>query len=210
MYGLISALGVAAAVFASTNIDNLLVLSFFFADRQLRPRLIVIGYFLGAAIIMAVSVGIGLTALTLSSGYVSLLGVIPLGLGVQRLIRLSGERNPKKARDVGADAARVLEEGGRIQKATHSQLLAVAGLGVANSGDNLAAYVALFVRSPPTIPLYLLTFVVLTALWCFAAYWISSHQVVGDYVRRAGRLAFPVVMIALAFWILAGARVLFE
>jgi cadmium resistance protein CadD (predicted permease) len=209
MYGLMPALGVAAAVYASTNIDNLLVLSFFFADHQLRPRLIVLGHFLSAAVIVAVSLVVGLGASSLPSGYVSILGILPLGLGVQRLITLSGERNPREAPEPGSDAARVLEEGARIQKATHSQLLAVAGVGIANSGDNLAAYVALFARAPAAIPWYLLAFTVLTALWCFAGYWISS-RLVGDYVRRAGRVAFPFVMIALAVWILSGARALFE
>jgi cadmium resistance protein CadD (predicted permease) len=88
-------------------------------------------------------------------------------------------------------------------------MLAVAGVGVANSGDNLVAYVALFARSPTVIPLYLLVFFILTALWCTAGYWFASHRRLGEAVRRVGRLAFPFVMIALAAWILSGARVLF-
>jgi cadmium resistance protein CadD (predicted permease) len=208
MNGLMSAIGIAVAVYASTNIDNLVVLSLFFADRQLRPRLIVVGHFLGAAVVVAVSVVIGLGALALPTGYVALLGVLPLTLGVRRLISLWSEGNPKKSPDEASDATVILGEGAAIEKRTHSQLLAVAAVGIANSGDNLAAYVALFTRSPEAIPLYVLSFALLTAIWCAAGYWFASRRMVGDYVRRAGRLAFPFVMIALAIWILSGLRVL--
>jgi cadmium resistance protein CadD (predicted permease) len=208
MNGLMSAIGIAAAVYASTNIDNLVVLSLFFADRQLRPRLIVVGHFLGAAVVVAASVVIGLGALALPTGYVSLLGVLPLTLGVRRLMSLWDERNPEKSLEEGSDAPLILGEHAGMKVRTHSQLIAVAAVGIANSGDNLAAYVALFARSPEAIPLYVLSFAVLTAIWCAAGYWFASRRMVGEYVRRAGRLAFPFVMIALAIWILSGLRVL--
>jgi cadmium resistance protein CadD (predicted permease) len=208
MNGLMSAVGVAVAVYASTNIDNLLVLSLFFADRQLRPRSIVVGSFLGAAVVAALSVIVGVGARALPAGYVSILGVLPLALGLQRLHSLWTQRGVKET-GAGADAEGASRRSAMAGRTAYAQTLAVAGVGIANSGDNLAAYVALFARSPEAIPGYLLVFLILTALWCSAGYWFSSNRMMGEAVRRVGRLAFPFVMLALAAWILSGTRVFF-
>src|SRR5580704_8098727 len=193
MNELISTLGVALAVFISTNIDNFFVLSVLFADRYLRPRFVVIGCFLAFALVGALSVAIGLGATALPKGYVSILGVLPLALGVQRLTVL---RRAPRTDDAAGDTAEpigLLTPRSRLQQKPYSQVLAVAGVGLANSGDNLAAYVTLFAHSPAAIPVYLLSFATLTAVWCVAGYRLASHRVVRVAVRRAGRVAFPIV-----------------
>ena len=204
--------GIALAVYASTNIDNLLVLSLFFAEHQLQPRLIVAGHFLGMVLIVGLSVAIGLGALALPPGYVSFLGVFPLALGVRRLgsLWVGREGKPRAASGEKPAAARTGDQGIEARKTTYSQVLAVAGVAIANGGDNLAAYVALFARSPAAIPFYVTAFLALTAVWCAAAHWIASNHLVEAQVRRVGRAVFPFAMIALAAWILAGTRILFR
>ncbi|MFL5538288.1 MAG: cadmium resistance protein, partial [Longimicrobiaceae bacterium] len=51
----LSLLGLAVAVFVSTNIDDIFLLSAFFADGHLRPRSIVAGQFLGIGVLVAAS-----------------------------------------------------------------------------------------------------------------------------------------------------------
>ena len=87
-------------------------------------------------------------------------------------------------------------------------MLAVAGVTVANGGDNLGVYIPLFAREPRHVPLYTLAFAALTALWCLAALRLVRHPAVGATVRRYGHVALPVVLVALGVWILAGARAL--
>jgi len=50
-------------VFTTTNIDDILLLSAFFADGSIRPRAIVIGQFAGIGVLTAVSIAAALLAL---------------------------------------------------------------------------------------------------------------------------------------------------
>jgi cadmium resistance protein CadD (predicted permease) len=54
MRGLLSTIGIGIVVFASTNIDEMVVLSAFFADMRLSRRAIIVGKFLQAQHLQAV------------------------------------------------------------------------------------------------------------------------------------------------------------
>ena len=69
-------------------------------------------------------------------------------------------------------------------------------------------YIPLFANAPRTIPLYVVVFALMTALWCLAGYVFTNNRVIGAHVRRYGPVALPFVLIALGLWILSGARVL--
>ena len=86
-------------------------------------------------------------------------------------------------------------------------MLAVAGVTVANGGDNLGVYIPLFAREPRLVPLYAVVFAAMTALWCFAGHRLVQNHLVGAQLRRYGHVALPFVLITLGMWILAGARV---
>ena len=85
MSSLVSDLGIGIVVFASTNIDDIFLLAAFFADPRLRHRSIVIGQYLGIGALVLVSALAALLALALPEGWVALLGVVPLLLGLSRL-----------------------------------------------------------------------------------------------------------------------------
>ena len=96
------------------------------------------------------------------------------------------------------------------ERRTRSQILAVAGVTVANGGDNLGLYIPLFGREPALIPLYAGVFAAMTALWCLAGYLLVQNRLLGGHFRRYGHLALPIVLIALGLWILSGVRALFS
>ena len=98
----------------------------------------------------------------------------------------------------------------RAESRIHSQVFAVAGVTVANGGDNLGVYIPLFAGVPRLMPLYAAVFAAMTALWCFAAYRIVQNRVIGTQLRRYGHVTLPTVLIALGLWILSGAHVLFQ
>ncbi|MFN0242684.1 MAG: cadmium resistance transporter, partial [Planctomycetota bacterium] len=141
MFDAVETLAVSAAVFASTNVDDLFLLAAFFADPRLRPRAIVAGQFLGIGALTAASAVAALAALTVPDGYVALLGVVPLALGVKKLVEL--RRGDRHEND---DLAQ------RAATSSASQILAVAGVTIANGGDNLGVYIPLFAREPAQIP----------------------------------------------------------
>ncbi|HKP76139.1 MAG TPA: cadmium resistance transporter [Longimicrobiaceae bacterium] len=202
MTDLLGVLGVAVVVFASTNVDDVFLLAAFFADRHLRAHSVVLGQFLGIGALVAASAAAAWASLAVPDGYPAMLGAVPLALGIRKLWGLRRAGGEADLDDVN------LREEERAEHRTYSQVLAVAGVTVANGGDNLGVYIPLFARDPYLVPLYSLVFAMMTALWCFAAYRLVQNRMVGVRLRRYGHVALPIVLIALGVWLLTGVRVL--
>lgn len=202
MTELISTAGIAVVVFATTNIDDILLLAAFFANPKLGPRAVVLGQLLGMGVLTLASALAAFLALAVPEGVTGLLGVVPLALGLRQLWALWRARG---ASGEGDDAERAQED--RLP-ATRSQVLAIAGVTIANGGDNLGVYIPLFAREPSWIGLYALVFAALTLVWCGLGHWLVNHSIVGARIRRFGHVALPFVLIALGLYILADARVL--
>lgn len=196
MEQVLSALGVGVVVFASTNIDDVLLLSAFFSDPSFTPRQIVIGQLLGVGALVLASTACALLAFVVPEGWIGLLGFAPLLLGLRGLWALRHE----------ADA--VSHE--RKPEASRSRWLAVAGVTIANGGDNLGVYIPLFSRAPRLIPVYAAVFTVMTGVWCMLGYVLVNNPLLGAKIRRYGRVALPFVLIGLGLWILSKALLLFQ
>ena len=89
-------------------------------------------------------------------------------------------------------------------------MFAVAGVTIANGGDNLAVYIPVFASGIHAIPIYILTFAVMTGLRCGAGYKLVNNALVGEPIRRYGHILLPLVLIAIGVWILRDAAVLFR
>ena len=200
---ILAQVGIGVAVFAATNVDDILLLSAFFSDPHLRIRSIVAGQFLGIGALVAASVGAALTALAIPEGWTALLGLVPLGLGLHRLraVRLT-------VTSTEADAQQIRAAENAATWGASSQVLAVAGVTVANGGDNLGAYIPLFASARGAIPVYAIVFALMTTLWCAIGYLLVNNRLVATHLRRYGHVLLPYVLIALGLYILSGARVL--
>ena len=200
---MLTAIGVGIVLFATTNIDEILLLAAFFADRALRPRSIVVGQFAGIAVLTAASAAAALLSLTIPEGWIGLLGLAPLGLGLRGLYELwrsHGRIDPD-------EAGRLQAAEGQAQRSTHAQWIAVALVTVANGGDNLGVYIPVFSRELTWIPVYAMVFAVMTGVLCAAGYWLVHHPTLGTRIQQYGHVALPVVLIGLGLHILSGARV---
>jgi cadmium resistance protein CadD (predicted permease) len=176
----------AAVAFAATDVDDLFVLIAFFADPRLRARQVVLGQYLGIAILFAGSVAVALAALVSPPGYIGLLGLVPIAIGVKELWEL---RQPRE------------EEGARA--GARGGLLSVAAVTIANGGDNIGVYVPLLAtRGAHEIAVYAVVFAVMTGIWCWLAHRLVSHPAAGEPIRRYGPIAVPLVLIALGVFIL--------
>jgi len=91
-----------------------------------------------------------------------------------------------------------------------AQALAVAGVTVANGGDNLGAYIPLFASAPAAVLGYAAIFAVLTGVWCALGHWLATHRALSGPIRRYGPVALPLVLIGLGLHILAGAAALLD
>jgi cadmium resistance protein CadD (predicted permease) len=200
----LNAVGLAIVLFAATNIDDILLLSAFFADRTMRPLAVVAGQFAGIGVLALASAAAAVLALTVPDGWIALMGLAPLALGIRGLGALWRSRNATHSE------AEHLHAHTRAQRATHAQWIAVALVTMANGGDNLGVYIPLFSRELSRVPVYALVFAAMTAVWCAAGYWLVHHPILGARIRQYGHVALPFVLIALGVHILADARVLVD
>jgi cadmium resistance protein CadD (predicted permease) len=195
MEGSLATLTTAVAVFAATNIDDIVLLSVLFADPHLRPRNVVAGQFVGITALVVVSAMAALLAVAIRPGWTALLGLVPLGLGIYQIVGLfrKTRSDPERSPEVPQNT---------------SQVLAVASITIANGGDNIGVYVPLFASNRSVLALYAPVFAVMTGLWCVAGYFLVNNPVFGTRMRRYGRVALPFVLIGLGIHILWGARAL--
>jgi cadmium resistance protein CadD (predicted permease) len=186
---MIEAVLLAVAAFASTNIDDAFVLLAFFSDRRFSVTQIVAGQYLGMTLLVAAGLGVAFAALALPSAYISYLGLAPIGIGINRLRIVLGERKHGSATP-GVPAS-------------GKALASIISVTVANGGDNIGTYAPLFVqhdRIQNTV--ICLVFATMTGIWCFVGASLVSHPVVGKHIREWGHWVVPFVLIAIGGYIL--------
>ena len=168
-----SDLGIGIVVFATTNIDDMFLHAAFFADSQLRHRSIVIGQYLGIGALVLVSALAALLALTIPEGWVALLGLVPLLLGLTQLRAL---RMSTAGMESNSDAWRIQDQKHTAERRLRSPILAVASVTLANGGDNVAVCVPLFATTFEAITAYAVTFAVMTGVWCALGYPLVNNN----------------------------------
>jgi cadmium resistance protein CadD (predicted permease) len=179
-------LGLAIALFASTNVDDMFVLVGFFADPKFRPKDIVTGQYAGITALFALALLGSLLALVISRAYIGLFGVVAIGMGTKRLFDVYRNREATESSLEHPDAGRP------------TRIATVALLTLANGADNIAIYMPAFaIRSFLEIGMFALIFAVMTGLWCLFAHWIVHHPKFGKPIRRYGQRVAPLVLIAI-------------
>jgi cadmium resistance protein CadD (predicted permease) len=169
--------------FASTNIDDLLLLVGFFSDRSFPRGLIFAGQIVGMAALIGASLAAALAARALSPAHVGLLGLAPVAIGLVKLIQLGRSETPSPT--------------------TGGGILQVAAVTIADGGDNIGVYTPLFAsQRPMELAATITLFAALTVVWCFAALWLVTHETLGKPIRRFGRTILPFVLIGLGSLVL--------
>ncbi len=181
----------AITLFASTNVDDLVVLIGFFADRRFRARDVVAGQYAGLAILFLGSLAGALLSLMIPIAYVGLLGIFPILIGIRKLIALRPEQLPPD------------QTTGLRRTASYGNIASVALVTIANGGDNIGVYVPSFaVHSGSQIAIIAVVFVAMTALWCMLAHRMVSHPRFGAPLRHYAHIFAPVVLIGLGILII--------
>lgn len=183
----------AAGAFAVTNVDDLLVLALYLGraagDRRGAAR-VVVGQYLGFAAITAVSVAGAFGAQLLPEQVIPYLGLVPLLLGVRAAWTAWRERGRKRG-----------EPGGPSDRAPG--VFEVAGVTLANGGDNIGVYIPVFAVSGASgLAIYAVTFLVLVGVWCVAGWFCATRSIVARVLSCWGHILLPVVLIAIGLTIL--------
>ncbi|MFE9500748.1 cadmium resistance transporter [Streptomyces collinus] len=73
----------------------------------------------------------------------------------------------------------------------------------ANGGDNIGVYVPVFATvSDGGMSVYVVVFLILAAVWCFAGRIFATRAVVAKALSRWGHILLPLVLIAIGLLIL--------
>jgi cadmium resistance protein CadD (predicted permease) len=189
---LAAAIGIAAALFVATNIDDIFILLALFSNPSFRPVHVLTGQIIGMALVIALSIAGALLALVVAPQYVGLLGLVPLSLGIVKLVRKDKDDDEKATPDAASGALRVL---------------AVTAITVANGSDNIGVYVPVFATSGRvSVTIYAVTMLVSTAGLCWIAYALIRHPRLGPPIRRFAGPITPFVLIGLGIYILIESR----
>jgi cadmium resistance protein CadD (predicted permease) len=172
----------SVATFALTNIDDVVLLTFFFS-RRVPMKTVVAGQYLGFSGIVALSLAGSWAAVSIPGAWLRLLGVLPLAVGVKQLLRMHRVRLKSDTGGVG--------------------LLSIAIVTLANGGDNIGVYVPFFAIHHTRIGAILLVYASLLILWCAAGRWLGNHPLVLRSVDRYGHFIVPFVFIGLGIYVLA-------
>ena len=171
--------------FVGTNLDDIFLLTFFFAQAaQIKDtRRVIAGQYLGIGTLFVISV---LTAYGLSflpENYLCYLGVFPILLGIKVMVS-------RKEKNSDAHDARI-------------GVFSVALVTISNGADNLGVYIPLFAGfSPWKIAFAAVVFVLMTALWCFLGKKLADLPFVRTILLRYQRVIVPTVFILLGAYIL--------
>jgi cadmium resistance transport/sequestration family protein len=178
---LLAAIGGSITTFAATNVDDLFLLTLFFAHR-IPARRIVAGQYLGFAAIILISLLGAFAALKVPHQWIRLLGLVPLALGFRQLLNLG------KGEDETAQFS--------------SAIVSIALVTLSNGGDNVGVYVPFFVIARAYLPVILGVYAILIAVLCLAGRWLGNHRLVLRAVDRWGHWIVPLVFIGLGIFVL--------
>ena len=183
----------AIGLFAATNIDDIIVLSLFFArgagQRGTTARILA-GQYLGFAgiLVAAILVTIGAGAF-LPPAAIPYFGLIPLGLGLWAAW--------EAWRGDGDDDDEAKVAGKKVGVGT------VAGVTFANGGDNIGVYTPVFLSVEPlAVVAYCVIFLALVAVLVALARFVVTRPPIAEVLERFEHILFPIVLIGLGIVIL--------
>lgn len=187
----------ALALFAATNADDIVILTVLNVSARLggRPRRwqIWAGQYAGFTVLIGLSLAAAGGLTLVPDGWLWPLGLLPIGLGLVKLIA----------------AARARRTGQSVPVAVVSGLIGVAGLTIVNGADNVSIYTPVFRTSSMTeIALTIAVFMAGTAVYCLAGSGFAAHRAVTAMVGRWGQWIVPVVFIGIGIYIFGQAGVL--
>lgn len=185
--------GIGVSAFVATNIDDIFILMLFFPNPNFQKGQVVLGQYFGIGLLVIISTVGSLLALVVPQYIIGLLGLVPISIGIIKLVQLRKSVNPMLEQTVE-----------RVGRWHHLSVLTVAAVTFSNGGDNIGIYTPLFAKynSASDVIFISLIFMIMTAIWCIVAYYLVNHPLIATRIRRTGHIIFPFVLIGLGIFII--------
>ncbi|MFB2877063.1 cadmium resistance transporter [Floridanema aerugineum] len=192
--------------FAATNIDDIIILLLLFSQlgENFRRRNIIIGQYLGFAILLAASLPGYFGGLVVQKEWIGLLGLLPIAIGIKQLI--DRNKDDAQVQTVSNDFQQNLPSNSLIAfifSIFNPKTYQVAAITVANGGDNISIYIPLFAGQNLNDLLIILgVFFIMVGVWCGIAYSLTLHRDIAYLLSRYGKSIVPFVLIGLGLFIM--------
>ncbi len=199
MNQLISAITTGITAFIATNLDDLVILTLLFS--QVNPTFhrqhIVIGQYLGFCTLIIVSLVGFLGGSVLPSHLIGLLGLVPITIGLNRLLNLNSDSlSPTELKTESYQAS---ANACFMSPQTYS----VAAITIANGSDNVGIYMPLFANTVVSELLVIIgVFLLLVGFWCYIAYKLTCQSAIANLLTHYGHNFIPFVLIGLGVFII--------
>ena len=185
-------IAVTAGAFIGTNLDNLVLLVALYSRYQEHPRMVTTGYFAGMLLIGAICFVIGKGGGFIPVAYLGMLGVIPIIIGIIALVQLF------QTTQAGETASFV---SGSSRKTIFITVLMTQ---LSNGADSIVTF-SIFLADSKDAADYLiaLTFMAITGVFAWVAYYSLKHRALSDVLDRYGRYITPFILILVGAYILS-------
>lgn len=192
MHEMLIIIGVTAAAFIGTNLDNLLLLAAMYSRYPNQARVVTAGYFTGMILIAIITLIIGEVGDIIPLAYLGLLGLIPMMMGALALLKLFRSRQLEVVDSVvtGGNCLAVF--------------FALISIQLSNSADSIITFSALFADSAdPSDYVVAPTFFAMVGVFSAVAYYSVRHPKLNQILSRYGQYVTPFILILVGFYILS-------
>jgi cadmium resistance transport/sequestration family protein len=203
MNELVTVISTGLTAFTATNLDDILILMLFFSqvNAAFQKKHIVTGQYLGFTALVIASLPGFFGSLLLPRACIGLLGLVPIGIGISRLVHANAEDS------IDSDANSTPQTW--FSSLVSPQAYSVAAVTFANGGDNIGIYMPLFANCTwQSLSLILGVFFSLVGVWCFAAHRLTQVPAIAETLTRYGSQLVPFVLVGLGLLILLDSHTL--
>ncbi len=185
-------IGVAAGAFVGTNLDNLLLLIAMYARYERHPGTVTAGYFASMILIGLSALVIGKVGDFIPLGWLDMLGVVPLMMGVLALWKLFRKADPGQVDNNLTDGSRM------------AIMLTMVSTQISDGTDTIITFTALLADSSDKADYLILpTYLAMIGVFSALAYYSLKHTKLGQFLGRYGQYVTPVILILVGFYILS-------
>jgi cadmium resistance protein CadD (predicted permease) len=191
---------VAVMAFVATNLDDLILLTVFFANNDYSNLSIVLGQYLGVSLLLIICAMAYFFKFIIPPQYLAIFGILPIAIGLKNLLNLRNDNLNHKYIQMDSELKVNVKKAKSSKKAVQ-----VASTTFANGGDNIGIYIPLFI----SVDIFQITtitiiFFVMIGLWCFISYYMVKNRIIGFKLQKYGHLILPFVLITIGIGVLTG------
>lgn len=191
---MISIIFTGIMTYIATSIDYIVLLIILFAQQRQTGKKyqIVLGTYIGMAILIGISLAGSMGVSLLPDEYIGLLGLIPLVLGIKVLLQ-------KEDNDSDNDE----------EISQEYLVISTASLLLAAGADNIGVYIPLFATSSiSSTTVIIIVYIVLTAFLLFVCDKVSTIEGISETVEKYEKIIVPIVFIILGIYIMIDGNII--